>query len=112
MNVEIGTETPIFLFWEYLKLRYFVFAVCGVNNSPYGLYGEFSCCLYGKSATPRITYTIQLLNVESFNVESLNAESFIVESLNAESFNVESFNSENHATANHTTAKIFKSRIF
>jgi hypothetical protein len=29
VNVEIGTETPIFLFWEYLfrKFRYFVFAV-------------------------------------------------------------------------------------
>jgi hypothetical protein len=27
MNVEIGTETPIFLVWEYL-FRYFVFAVC------------------------------------------------------------------------------------
>ncbi len=29
MNVEIGTETPLFLFWEYLfrKKRYFVFAV-------------------------------------------------------------------------------------
>jgi hypothetical protein len=27
INVEIGTETPIFLFWEYL-FRYFVFAVC------------------------------------------------------------------------------------
>ncbi len=28
MNVEIGTETPIFLFWEYLfRNLYFVFAV-------------------------------------------------------------------------------------
>jgi hypothetical protein len=29
MNVEIGTETPIFLFWELFvsKFRYFVFAV-------------------------------------------------------------------------------------
>ena len=29
-NVEIGTETPIFLFWEYFlsNFRHFVFAVC------------------------------------------------------------------------------------
>jgi hypothetical protein len=31
--VEIGTEAPIFLFWEYLlKFRYFVFAVHAVGK--------------------------------------------------------------------------------
>ncbi len=46
MNVEIGTETPIFLFWEYLfqKFRYFVFVVqrcCmgggGARSAPLGV---------------------------------------------------------------------------
>jgi hypothetical protein len=32
MNVEIGTETPIFLFWEYLYFRHFVFAVYEALN--------------------------------------------------------------------------------
>jgi hypothetical protein len=33
MNVEIGTETPIFLFWEYLfRNLVFVFAVCIREN--------------------------------------------------------------------------------
>jgi hypothetical protein len=27
MNVEIGTEAPIFLFWEISKFQYFIFAV-------------------------------------------------------------------------------------
>ncbi len=29
MNVEIGTEAPIFLFWDFFsEFHYFVFAVC------------------------------------------------------------------------------------
>jgi hypothetical protein len=33
MNVEIGTETPIFLFWEYLFRNFGILSLqCGIEN--------------------------------------------------------------------------------
>jgi hypothetical protein len=52
MNVEIGTETPIFLFWEYLfrnfKFRHFVFAVCSVQAEDYSELNMFISIFTGE----------------------------------------------------------------
>jgi hypothetical protein len=39
MNVEIGTEAPIFLFWEYL------FQIFGILSLQCGNFGNFLDCL-------------------------------------------------------------------
>jgi hypothetical protein len=44
MNVEIGTETPIFLFWEYL----FLFEVCSVQAEDYSELNMFISIFTGE----------------------------------------------------------------
>jgi hypothetical protein len=45
MNVEIGTETPIFLFWEYLFQNFgILFLQCVHHNLARDGYIEFTCC--------------------------------------------------------------------
>ncbi len=58
MNVEIGTETPIFLFWEYL-FQISVFGLCSLLR--------FLYLPTGKMSGPKSVKTIQQNKIEYGN---------------------------------------------
>ncbi len=87
MNVEIGTETPIFLFWEYLFRNFGILSLqCGqkhrVNNASFMLLPH--CILMFSRPTEFFSVTEQCSNILVFyccNIHRVSRTKILVDEI-------------------------------
>jgi hypothetical protein len=72
MNVEIGTETPIFLFWEYLFQNFGILSLqCVYNLNTAEVYLKQSCIVFKiRENCIAWNFTLVCTNLQNFSTVS------------------------------------------